>query len=241
MNLAVERATFMKQRFIAILLLQACCHLFCSQALADEPQLPLNSHPKTNEESGWHALFANDLSNAIFTPDSWVIEDGILIKKGDGFIWTKEKYGDFILDLEFKINEGGNSGVFLRAGDTVEWLHTSIEIDINDSYGDHPRYKGICGAVYDCVIPTKNMIKSPGQWNRYTIACSANKINVVFNGEPIVDMDLNRWTEPHKNPDGTLNKFKTAYKDMPRVGPIGIQDHGDPVWLRNIRIKLLKP
>ncbi len=52
-------------------------------------------------------------------------------------------------------------------------------------------------------------------------------------------MDLDKWTEPHKNPDGTKNKFNTAYKDMPRVGHIGFQDHGMPFWLRNIRIKEL--
>ena len=72
-----------------------------------------------------------------------------------------------------------------------------------------------------------------------TIIAKANKINVVMNGEQIIDMDLDLWTEPHKNPDGTKNKFKTAYKDMPRVGHIGFQDHGDPVWYRNIRIQPL--
>ena len=52
-------------------------------------------------------------------------------------------------------------------------------------------------------------------------------------------MHLDEWTEPNKNPDGTSNKFKTAYKDMPRSGHIGLQDHGDSVWYRNIRIKRL--
>ena len=52
-------------------------------------------------------------------------------------------------------------------------------------------------------------------------------------------MDLNRWTEAHKNPDGTPNKFNTAYKDMPRVGNIGLQYHGHPVWYRNVKILTL--
>jgi hypothetical protein len=52
-------------------------------------------------------------------------------------------------------------------------------------------------------------------------------------------MDLNRWTTPHMNPDGTPNKFETAYKDMPRVGHIGLQDHGHKCWFRNIKIKPL--
>ncbi len=72
-----------------------------------------------------------------------------------------------------------------------------------------------------------------------TITAEANKIYVVMNGEEIIDMDLDQWTEPHKNPDGTPNKFNTAYRDMPRAGHIGFQDHGDPVWYRNIKIKPL--
>jgi hypothetical protein len=104
---------------------------------------------------------------------------------------------------------------------------------------DEAKSKGACGAIYDCLAPTKYMVKKTGEWNRYTITCKANKIYVVFNGEQIIDMNLDLWTEAHKNPDGTPNKFNAAYKDMPRVGHIGLQDHGDPIWFRNIKIKSL--
>ncbi len=83
------------------------------------------------------------------------------------------------------------------------------------------------------------MVKKTGEWNHYTITCKGNKICVVLNGEQIIDMDLNLWMEAHKNPDGTPNKFHTALRDMPQVGHIGLQDHGDPVWFRNIKIKPL--
>jgi hypothetical protein len=62
---------------------------------------------------------------------------------------------------------------------------------------------------------------------------------VVLNGEQIIDMNLDLWKEAGKNPDGTKNKFKTAYKDMPREGHIGFQDHGQELWFRNLRIKKL--
>jgi hypothetical protein len=52
-------------------------------------------------------------------------------------------------------------------------------------------------------------------------------------------MNLDDWTEAHQNPDGTANKFDVAYKDLPRSGYIGLQDHGGKVWYRNIRIKEL--
>jgi sugar phosphate isomerase/epimerase len=188
--------------------------------------------------TGWKDLLADDLSNCIYKPGSWAAEDGILTRKGGGDIWTKEKYGDFILDLEFKLDEGSNSGVFIRTGSIENWLHTAIEVQIHESTDGTTR--GACGAIYDCLAPSKAMVvKKAGQWNHYTITCKANKIYVLFNGQQIIDMDLDLWTEPHKNPDGSKNKFKTAYKDMTRSGHIGFQDHGDPIWFRNIKIKSL--
>ena len=149
-------------------------------------------------------------------------------------------FGDFILDLEFKLAKGANSGVFIRTADIADPMQTGVEVQILDYHGkDTARSKGACGAIYDCLAPTKYMVRKASEWNHYTITCKANKIYVVLNGEQIIDMDLNLWTEAHKNPDGTPNKFNTAYKDMPRLGHIGLQDHGDPIWFRNIKIKPL--
>ena len=187
--------------------------------------------------SGWKNLLASELSNCIFNEGSWLMQDGVLAWQGGGYIWTKERYGDFILDLEFKVSEGANSGVFFRTGDLKDIVHTGIEVQIHETT-DGSKY-GACGAIYDCLAPSKNVVKKAGEWNHYTITCKANNIYVVLNGEQIIDMDLNLWTEPHKNPDGTRNKFKTAYKDMPREGHIGFQDHGQPVWFRNLKIKEL--
>jgi len=186
---------------------------------------------------GFEPLFKEDLSNANCPPNSWAFEDGVLTPKGKIDIWTKEKYGDFVLDLEFKCAEKSNSGILLRCKDVKQWLHTSIEIQIlqNQEKSD----KNSCGSVYDCQAPTKQMIKKAGEWNRYIIICKANRIYVVLNGEQVVDMDLNQWTEAHKNPDGSKNKFNNAYKDMAREGFIGLQYHGSPIWFRNLKIKPL--
>ncbi|HEX7572514.1 MAG TPA: DUF1080 domain-containing protein, partial [Bacteroidota bacterium] len=96
-----------------------------------------------------------------------------------------------------------------------------------------------CGAIFDCLAPSANAVRPPGEWNHYTITCKGSMITVVLNGRQVIAMDLNRWTEAHKNPDGTPNKFNTAYKDMPRVGNIGLQYHGHPVWYRNVKILTL--
>ncbi|MFA5192009.1 MAG: DUF1080 domain-containing protein [Verrucomicrobiia bacterium] len=183
-------------------------------------------------------------------PDkSWAVEDGVITLKHadyDGkehnsdYLWTKEQYGDFILELEFKIPEKANSGVFLRTSDLKNPVYTGIEVQITNSYGKTNLSRGgTAGAVYDCQVPSKNAIKPPGEWNHYRITCKGSKITVVLNGEHLVDMDLNQWTEPHKNPDGSKNKFPKALKDFARKGHIGLQDHGRQVWYRNIQVKKL--
>jgi sugar phosphate isomerase/epimerase len=187
--------------------------------------------------SGWHNLFAADLANGTFTPGAWTVDEGMLTWHGGSYIWSKEKYGDFILDVEYKVSPNANSGIFFRTGSLDDVVNTGIELQIHETTDGTPR--GMCGAIYDVMAPSKNVAKKAGEWNHYTITCKANKIYVVQNGEQIIDMDLNNWTQAHKNPDGSANKFNKAYKDMPREGFIGFQDHGQPVWFRNIKIKKL--
>jgi len=193
--------------------------------------------------SGWRELIRPDFANCKFPEGSWKLEGGelsLVEQLGDFFI--NEKFDDFILDLEFKIPPGGNSGVVIRSeviGNTDDWLHDAIEIQVYDTHGREPT-RNSCGAVYDCQAPSKEMSKPAGQWNHTTITCMDNKIYVVMNGEQIIDMDLNRWTKAHENPDGSRNKFNKAYKDMARAGYIGFQEHGNGVWYRNLKIKPLK-
>jgi hypothetical protein len=201
-------------------------------------------------QEGFVCLFnGKDISGWEMGPDkSWVVEDGVIAlrREMDGrehnsdYLWTKDQYGDFILELEFKVPERANSGVFLRTSDLNDPVYTGIEVQVSNSFGrDRLTRGGTAGAIYDCLAPTKNVVKKPGQWNRYRITCKGNKITVVLNGEQIIDMDLDRWTEPNRNPDGSPNKFPRALEDFARVGYIGFQDHGRAVWYRNIRIKRL--
>jgi hypothetical protein len=198
--------------------------------------MPLTGHPMT---VGWKNLLKNDLSNCTFKPGSWTMANGVLTRKGGGDIWTNEKYGDFVLDLEFKVAKETNSGVFFRTADIKKRLHTGIEMQIYDSYGREKPGKHDCGAIYDVKEPSTNAVKPASQWNRVTVTAKGSKIKIVMNSNEIIDIDLNDWPEPHKNPDGTKNKFNIAYKDMAREGVFGFQDHGKPVWYRNIKIKRL--
>jgi sugar phosphate isomerase/epimerase len=202
-----------------------------------------NSVASELDVTGWRDLVSADLSNCTYKEGSWEVEDGVLTRKGTNSsredIWTKERYGDFMLDLEFMVAEQTNSGIFFRTDNIHDPVQTGIEIQVFDSQKVEKPGTHDCGSVYDCLAPSKNMVKEPGEWNRCTLTCKANRIYVVLNGEQVIDMDLNEWTEVGKNPDGSKNKFKKPYKDMSRTGHFGFQDHGHPVWYRNIKVKPL--
>ncbi len=190
-----------------------------------------------NSDETWEVLF--DGSNLDkWRKTRWVIEDRNLARvRGARMIWSKERFGDFTLDLEFKTE--GNSGIFFRTDDTTKAVQTGIEIQVHKRVATEPTTHS-CGAVYDALAPSSKMTKD-GQWNHITITAQDNKIEILLNDGPIIDMDLNDWTEAGWNPGSprTENKFRTALKDFKREGHIGFQDHGANVWYRNVRIKRL--
>lgn len=186
----------------------------------------------------WQMLCnGKDTSGWTCKEGSWAIEDGALARKGGGDIWSKEQFGDFTLELEFKLDPQTNSGIFFRTGDPADCVQTGIELQVLDSFGKEKPDAHDCGAVYDCLPPARNVARKPGEWNHVVLICRGPRILANMNGEPIIDMNLDDWKEAGKNPDGSPNKFRMAYKDMPRKGYIGFQDHGKPVWYRNIRIR----
>ena len=165
---------------------------------------------------------------------NWKIGDGTLARteKG-GDIWTEERFGDFVLEVEFKTT--GNSGVYFRTDDPKNNIQTGIECQVENPGGPD---KHSVGCLYDLKAPTKNVGKKD-DWNKYVITCQGAKITVELNGEKVNEANLDEWTEAGKNPDGTPNKYKKAVKDWKREGHIGFQDHGNNVAYRNIRIKAL--
>ncbi|MEW6307039.1 MAG: DUF1080 domain-containing protein [Verrucomicrobiota bacterium] len=195
------------------------------------------------DKKGWVTLFdGKNLDHwTLNTEGGWIIEDGVLGAvpgKKNNYVWTKDTFGDFELDLEFKMSEKCNSGVFFRT-DPKNPVQGGFEIQVFDSHGKTELSAHDCGALYDAVIPSVNAAKPAGEWNRMQISAKGAMVKVVLNGKTVVEADLDKWTEGNLNPDGTKNKFKTALKDLPRTGYIGFQDHGHPVWFRNVKIKPL--
>jgi hypothetical protein len=82
-------------------------------------------------------------------------------------------------------------------------------------------------------------MRPAGQWNHLEIACVSNRVEVVLNGVPVTRADLDSFPAPGKRPDGSAHKFGVAFRDHPRRGYIGLQDHGSPCWFKNIKLKPL--
>ncbi len=172
------------------------------------------------------------------------VEDGCINPHGCGdYMMIHEKtWGNFILSLDFKISKGCNSGIFLRTfplkplpGKDVGYNGIEIAVDDTQGAGYHDT-----GAIYDLVKPRLNAAKPAGQWNHIVVTCNKNIIEIELNGEKITRMDLDEWTQPHRRPDGSEHKFDIIYKNHPRNGYIGLQDHGSPCWYKNIKLKPLK-
>lgn len=183
--------------------------------------------------SGWHRTAAGY--------GGWKIVDGAICRaeSGAGMLYSNDQFQDFVLKIEDKLDKGTNSGVFLRVADPRDPVQTGIEMQVLDDAGSPPsRHSN--GAIYDIAAPTKNVTRPTGEWNQAVIICRGHLLTVKMNGIQILHIHLNRWTEAGKNPDGSPNKFRTAYRDMVQQGFLGLQDHGGRVWYRNIKIKVLK-
>ena len=203
-----------------------------------------NTLTPDEKKAGWKLLFDGKTLKGwkvVGNLKGWIAEDGAILNlaKDGGYLATEKQFGNFSLSLEFKLVPHTNSGIFFRWADLDDPVDTGIEMQLLDSYGVKNPSKYDCGAIYDCLAPRKNACKPAGQWNKVAITCLNNLIWVDMNGKRINYMNLDRWTVPHRNPDGTQNKFRNAYKDMPRKGHIGLQDHGNKIWFRNIKIRPL--
>ena len=209
-------------------------------------------HPKIDLNKGWQKLFngkdltgwePRDANGRKLPADTWVVEDGTLTRKGHAYLWSTDQFGDFILDMEFKVSPGTNSGIIVRhkADPSMKryWWNGLLEVQILDSYGKAQPDKHDCGALYDMIAPSKNTMKKAGEWNRITITAKGSKVAVVMNGEKIIDVDLDDWPQAGKNPDGTPNKYHKAMKDLSRQGHVLLQDHPGSIWFRNIYVRPL--
>ena len=193
-------------------------------------------------EKGWTVLFnGTDLAGWQNLGGTWEVEPGgILVGKAGGNLATVGRCRDFALDLEFNLERGANSGVFFRVENPNAPAITGLEVQVADILGPALRPdKGSCGALYDMLAPSKLAAKPAGQWNRLQVAAKGSRIQVVLNGETVIDTDLAMWTQHGRNPDGSSNRLVKIGKDMTHDGCIVLQRLTGTARFRNIRVKPL--
>jgi hypothetical protein len=176
------------------------------------------------------------LTNSRPLPRKHVQPDG-LNPHGTGsyLVVSERKLGDFILDFDYKLSKGCNSGVFLRVGDLKYPVDTGIEVALDDTTGTDRHDPG---AFYDLVAPSENAQKPAGQWNHMTITAAGPILAVSLNGRDVSRINLEEWTVPGKRPDGTDHQFtNVAIGKLPRSGYLGFPDHGSDCWFKNIVVK----
>lgn len=205
---------------------------------------------KTNKK-GWTSLFnGKDLKGwhnygKSGVKPQWVIDENAihLTGGGGGDIVTDQEFENFELELEWKISEKGNSGLFYLVNeDTSKYKaiwHTAPEYQILDNEG-HPDGKfesHRAGANYDLIIPEPGHTAPVGQYNKTRLVVNKGKVEHWLNGALVVTYTL--WT-PEWEEMVAKSKFnKHKGYGRAKMGRIGLQDHGDKVWFRNIRIRKL--
>ncbi|MBW7892442.1 MAG: DUF1080 domain-containing protein [Chitinophagaceae bacterium] len=191
------------------------------------------------QKEGYKILFdGTGLHEWVGNKTAYVIEDGTLAvypkRGGNGNLYTKDEYSDFIYRFEFKLTPGANNGVGIRAPLTGDAAYGGMEIQILDNEADI--YKDLKpyqyhGSVYGIIPAKRGYLKPVGEWNEEEIYIKGAKVRVTLNGTVILDGDI---AEASKN--GTMDQ-----RDHPGLkrttGHIGFLGHGDILYFRNIRIK----
>lgn len=219
-----------------------------------------NTLTQAETEEGWVLLFDGETTEHLrgynkesFPENGWEVVDGTLHVIGSGKgeagrggdIITKKKYKNFELSLQWKVSEGGNSGIFYLArekqGQPI-WK-SAPEMQILDN-AKHPDAKlGIdgnraAGSLYDLIPGKFEAVKPAGEWNQIKLMVYKGTVVHWVNGVNVLEYHL--WTDDWKNL--VLNSKFKDYEDFLNTadeGYIGLQDHGDDVWFRDIKIREL--
>jgi hypothetical protein len=201
------------------MVLLACLAVLGGRVLAD------------NEE-GFVSLFnGKDLAGWVGDTKGYVVENGEMVCKPGGNVFTEKEYSDFVFRFEFKLTHGANNGVGIRAPLEGNAAYEGMEIQVLDDRD--PKYKDLHeyqahGSIYGVVPAKRDHLKPVGEWNSEEITAKGRHITVILNGVTIVDADLDKVSPVDGQSHPGLKNTK---------GHIGFLGHGDVLWFRNIRVK----
>jgi hypothetical protein len=207
----------------------------------------VNTVSSEERASGWRLLFDGQTTKGWrgfkqqTMPDGWQAADGTLARVNKaGDIITDEEFDSFELSIDWKISPGGNSGIFYRATEDVDPIYEGApEYQVLDNTTHHDGQSPLTSAGSDYALypPARDVTRPVGQWNVTRIIVNGNHVEHWMNGEKLLEYELGSadWKE---------RVAKSKFATMPNYGKaarghIGLQDHGDPVWYRNIKIRPL--
>lgn len=203
------------------------------------------------EQSGWKVLFDGKSTDAFrgfkqasFPTNSWVIDGGTLksLPKLQIDLITRETYEDFELELDWKVEKQANSGIMFHVSESEsETYETGPEMqivdDANTKDGSDPITSA--GSLYALLPPTNKKCHPAGEWNRIRLLVQGNHVEHWMNGAKILEYELG---------GGSLKTLiaNSKFKSWPRfaqekTGHIALQNHGNSVWFRNVRVRRLTP
>lgn len=171
-------------------------------------------------------------------PDGYGVKDGVIYCSPKGrSLFTERQYGDFILRFEFKLEDGSNNGIGIRAPMEGDAAYFGMEIQIlEDAAADRGKWGKLRaeqyhGSIYGLFAAKRGALKPAGEWNTEEITAQGRHIKVVVNGQTIVDANLNDVTDLEK-----IRKHPGIFRERGHLSFLG---HGDYLEFRNIRIKEL--
>ena len=190
----------------------------------------------------WHGY------NKEGVPSQWQVEDGsiVLTAGGAGDLVTNDEYEDFELELEWKIAEGGNSGIMYHVVEDKKYNATyltgpEMQVLDNERHPDAKQGKNgnrVAGSLYDMLPPSDpSAYKPAGEWNKAKLVIKDGKATHYLNGKKIVEYPTSGPAWDKMVADSKFATWEAFGKSS--KGKIAIQDHGDKVWFRNIRIREL--
>ena len=189
----------------------------------------------TDEErsQGFELLFDGTSLDGWKQSGNWEIVDGAIARtdRGGSLVYAVKKVpDDFELRFQWKVAKGSNSGVYYRPGQyEYQILHNQ-----GHSNGTNPRTTA--ASLYFCMAPSRDATRPAGQWNTGRIVCQGSVIQHWLNGEKVVDFD---YSDPQWKANVDLLD-KRGGKLTARGAFLSLQDHGDPVWFRAIKLRQLK-
>jgi hypothetical protein len=212
-----------------------------------------NINTTDNNQGDWKMLFDGKTTKGWHTygkstvNDRWKIADGALyidstVNEG-GDLVTNDEYENYDLKLEWKISKNGNSGIIFNVHEDAakyeETYKTGPEVQVLDNEG-HPDGKILkhrAGDLYDLIKSSSEPVKAPGEWNAVEIISNKGKLQIFVNNINVVATTM--WDDNWKQLIAG-----SKFKNMPdfgtfKKGRIALQDHGNAVWYRNIKIKQL--